>query len=129
MPTHMDATSAVASADTTPTTVGSITPPSGADRRIIGIWAYAVVGGTLTSGESVSGILELDSTSVSIKPFKIPLSVVQCLTSGSFAYEPRIIPVEDLVVPGGAVITAQVTLDMATTVAFLVRWGVIYAPW
>lgn len=124
MRTFADCTDATATGDTVETSMGTITLSSKA-KRIVGVWATAVGGATLTTGEAASGIFRLDSPDFNVAPFKAPLAVVDVLTQGSVGYEPRIIPVS-IPCSGNGRVTGYITMDQAQTGALKGRIGVIY---
>ena len=125
MVTHAMVSDLVASGDTTPTAGPTLTIAAGTARKITGIWAYAAAAGAMTTTEAISGYIAFDTTSeVKIKPLELPFAVISALTSGSIAYEPRIIPI-DIDVPGGCVITSTVTMDMAQTGGIKTRFGIL----
>lgn len=108
-----------ASADTTKTLVDTMTVPAGAT-KIVGVAALCIGSGTLTSGESVSGIIELESDDASIVPAQFLLDAVQCLTSGVCSLKPTQWPAA-IPVKGGDRIKVYVTMDMAQTTNFTCR--------
>lgn len=118
------ASAATATGDTTKTLVDTLTVPKNA-HTIVGIWCYAVAAATLTSGENASGILELESSDLSLAPLQLPLDVVVCLTSGTATLNPRIFPA-NIKVNGGEQIKGYVTMDVAQTGALKARFGFIY---
>jgi len=120
---HYQSGDATATGDTTKTSMGTITVPASA-RKIVGVWAYGCAAATLTTGEAVSGVLELESPDVALQPFQIPLDIVQCLTSGTASLKPTVWAV-DVPVPGQAKITGYITMDMAQTGALKGRFGLI----
>ncbi len=124
MKTYADASSAVATGDTVETTIGTLTLSAKA-RRIVGVWCHAVAGAGLTTLENMTGIFRLSSGDLDISPAKYPLDCVGALTSGAFALNPRIFPV-NIPVKGGEQIECFVTMDMAITIANKARWGLIY---
>lgn len=122
---HAQVSALTATGDTTKTLIDTITVPSKM-KRIKGIWCYAVGGATLTTGEAVTGILELESPDININPMQLPLDIVDILTSGAVGFSPRIIPV-DIPVSGQESIKGYVTMDMAQTGALKARFGLIYS--
>jgi|SaaInl7_200m_RNA_FD_contig_101_325193_length_1854_multi_3_in_0_out_0_3 hypothetical protein len=122
--TKIVTSSATATGDTVKTLIDTLTVPIDA-KAIVGVFAYAAAAATLTTGEAISGILELESDDMNISPFKIPLEVVTVLTNGAVAYNPRIWPV-NIPVTGGAKIKGSMTMDMAQTAALKGRFGLIY---
>jgi hypothetical protein len=111
--------------DTVKTLIGTLTAPGGVT-NIVGIWGYALGGAGLTTLENVSGILELESDSVSLVPCQFPLDIVAVLTSGVAAISPRVWAVLIPVTQGVTQIKGYVTMDMAQTVAGTARFGLIY---
>jgi hypothetical protein len=124
MRTYFDCTDATASGDTVETKIGTITLSAKA-KRIIGVWAYACAGATMTIAEVQTGICRLDSSDISLAPFKFPLDQITLLTSGAVALPTHIIPVSVPVV-GMAKVDAFVTMDMAQTGALKCRVGILY---
>ena len=124
MRTKIDTSDATATGDTTKTLIDTRTVPQDA-KRLIGVVGYAAAAGAMTTAETISGILELESDDMSITPMRIPLGVVSALTSGSVAYEPKTWPV-DLPMVGGAKIKGYMTMDMAQTGALKGRFSLIY---
>lgn len=122
---HAQVSALTATGDTVKTIIDTVTVPSGA-KRIKGIWCYAVAGDTLTSGEVASGIVEFESVDINIAPLQLPLDIVDILTSGAVAMNPRIMPV-DIPVKGQERISGYVTMDMAQTGALKARFGFIYS--
>ena len=110
--------------DTVKTLVGEVQVPQGA-KRIKGISAQAIAAGTMTTAETLSGILELESPDINLVPSQWMLDCVSALTSGAIAYSPRIYPV-DIPVKGGEKISGYITLDMAWTGANKGRFQLIY---
>lgn len=124
MQTFFDCTDATSEGSTTETKVGTITLSAKA-KRIIGVWATAIGGDTLTSTEAVTGIIRLDSADVSLAPFKFPLDQWSILTSGAAALPAHIIPCS-IPVGGMNKIDAFVTIDDTTTGTLKVRVGLMY---
>lgn len=113
-----------ATGDTTKTLIDTITTPLGA-KAIVGVWAYASAAATLTSGEQVSGLLELESSDINLQPMQLPLDIIAILTSGATTQNPR---VWNLNIPlsGQARINGYMTMDVAQTGALKGRFGFIY---
>lgn len=125
MPGTMIQTSdATATGDTVKTLIDTLTVPKRAN-RVVGISGYAVGAATLTTGEPVTGVLELESDDIDLKPMKIPLGVVDILTSGAVAYEPRVWPV-NIPVGGLEQISGYMTMDVAQTGALKGRFTLVY---
>lgn len=120
---HSQVSAVVAAGDTVKTSIGSITLTAKA-RRIVGLGGYAVGGAGLTTLENVTGILEFESSDLSIAPQQYPLDCVALVTQGVGAFSPRVWPM-DIPVSGGEVLTAYVTMDMAQTIGNTCRWFVI----
>jgi hypothetical protein len=116
---------ATATGDTVKTLIDTLTVPATA-KKIIGVWSYAVGAATLTSGEAVPGIIELESDDIALVPFQLPLECVVILTSGTTAFSPRVWNVS-VPVNGGEKIRGYITMDMAQTGALKGRFGLIYA--
>ncbi len=119
---HAQASALTALAGTTKTEVGTITTPLAA-RKILGVWGYLHCPG-MTTLESASGILELESEDTELQPFQVPLEVVNTLTSGSVSYIPRVLAV-NIPLKGQSRVKGSMTLDMALTVAEKGRFGII----
>lgn len=115
---------ATATGDTTKTIIDTLTVPKRAN-RIVGISAYAAGAATLTTGEPITGVLELESDDIDLKPMKIPLGVIDVLTSGALAYEPRVWPV-NIPVGGYEKISGYMTMDVAQTGALKGRFTLVY---
>lgn len=113
-----------ATGDTVKTAIDTLQVPQGA-KSIKGVVCQAVAGSTLTSGECVSGILELESPDINLNPSQWILDCVSILTSGAVAFNPRVYPV-NIPVKGGERITGSVTMDEAQTGALKARFGLIY---
>lgn len=120
---HAQTSALTASGDTTKTLIDTITVPASA-RTIKQIWAYGVAAATLTTGEAVTGIIELESPDVALQPMQLPLDCVTVLTSGAVAFSPRVWNV-DIPVPGQAKINGYITMDMAQTGALKARFGIV----
>lgn len=93
-------------------------------KQIMGVWAVAIGGATLTTGQPVSGVFELESPDLSLQPLQFPLDVVDVLTSGALAMNPHIIPVE-IACQGQERILGYITLDLTNTGALKGRFGII----
>lgn len=125
MPGTMIQTSdATATGDTVKTLIDTVTAPKRA-KRIVGVSAYACAGGAMTTAEAITGVLELESDDIDLKPMKIPLGCITALTSGAVAYEPRVWPV-DIPVGGYEKISGYITMDMAQTGALKGRFTIVY---
>ena len=106
------------------TLIDTMVVPQGVS-RIIGIWSNPIGGGTLTTGQPISGIVELESQDMAIIPLQLPMDAVDILTSGTTAFSPRIIPVDIPVTPG-ARLSCYMTLDLTNTGTLKGRVGLIY---
>ena len=93
---------------------------------IIGIWATAIGGATLTTGQPVSGVVRLDSPDINLAPCKWPLDIFDILTSGAAALQPHIIPVQ-IPAKGLANISCYITIDLTNTAALKGRVGLVIA--
>lgn len=120
----MSTSAVTATGDTTKTLIDTITTPKDA-KRIVGVAAYAIGAATLTSGEAVTGILELESDDMSLAPMQIPLDCVTILTSGAIAYSPKVWPLS-IDLPAQARIRGYMTMDMAQTGALKGRFSLVY---
>lgn len=116
---------AVASGDTTETSLGTLTVPKSA-KVIVGVKSYHIAADTLTTGEVVSGILRLSSSDLNLAPMEIPIHVTSVLTSGIADHEPNVIPL-NIPVSGGEQVEGLVTMDMAETGAIKSRFTLIYS--
>jgi len=123
MATKAQMSALTATGDTVKTLIDTITMIQSA-KRIIGIWCYAVAAAGLTIAESVTGVVEFESDDSPIAPLQLPLDIVNMLTSGAVAFNPRIFPV-DIPINGQAKIKGSVTMDMTQTSAFKARFGFI----
>jgi len=101
-----------ASGDTTKTKVGQILIPTNV-KRIVGVQHNHIGGATLTSGENVTGLLELEGPTFSKQ--QIPFAQAAILTSGANAGDLIIRDKLDLPGNAGATIDVYVTMDMAQT--------------
>ncbi|GAH92923.1 unnamed protein product [marine sediment metagenome] len=124
MRTFTDCTDAVGNKVTTEVKIGTIILSAKA-KKIIGLWAYAIGGGALTTAESVTGIVRLDSPDFSIAPMRFPLDCVSVLATTGVGFAPRILPV-DIPAVGNGKVDCFVTLDMAASGALKSRVGIIY---
>lgn len=122
--TKIQSTALTASGDTTKTLVDTLTVPAGVS-KIVGVASYGAVAAAMTTAESVSGIIELESDDFSIIPLQFPTGVVNVLTNGAIGYEPKFIPV-DIPVTAGHRIKVYVTHDMAETGAVKTRAFLMY---
>lgn len=116
---------ATASGDTTKTKVGSIIVPQGV-KMIVGVGGHSVGGATLTSGECVSGLYEIESDDNQVV-CRIPFVDADILTSGALAMGgvDRFVPTNIPVNPG-ATLSCYVTMDMAQTGALVTRIAVMF---
>jgi len=109
----LDAGAAV-SGDTTKTKVGSITLPQGL-KRIVGVQHNHVGAATLTTGENVTGLLELESNA--FPKMQIPFAQAAILTSGANVGD--LVIRDKLDIQGGNLpgskVDVYVTMDMAQT--------------
>ena len=105
------------------TLMGTITLTAKA-KTIIGLWAVAIGGATVTSGQPVSGIFRLDSPDINLAPCKFPLDWLTILTSGVGAMNPNIIRV-NIPARGLANISCYITLDLTNTAALKGRVGLL----
>lgn len=121
---HAQASAATATGDTTKTLIDTITLPSSA-KKISGLWCYACGAAIITSGEPISGIVEFESPDVGIQPMQLPLDIVDALTSGAVAFNPRILPCNIPLSSAASRISAYVTMDVAQTGGLKARFGVL----
>lgn len=121
---HSQVSGATATGDTTKTLIDTITLPSSA-RRITGIWCYAEGAATLTSGEPMTGIFELESPDIPLQPMQFPLDIANVLTSGAYSRQAHIIPVDVPVQNASARVSGYVTMDVAQTGNLKARFGII----
>jgi hypothetical protein len=103
------------------TAIGTIIVPKGAS-KIKAIWSVVLGGAVLTTAESISGILEIESADIS-GPLQFPLDQENMLTGGDAHLPAHIIPT-NIDVAGGASIVGSITLDDTVTGALLFRWGI-----
>ncbi len=120
---HCQASASTATGDTVKTSIGDITLTAKA-KKIIGFGAYATGGGGNTTLENVSGILEVESSDLSIAPQIYPLDTVSITGTGMAVLTPRVWPT-DIDCGGGEVLTGYITLDLAQTINPSARWFVI----
>lgn len=120
---HMQCSASTATGDTTKTSIGNITLTAKAN-KIVGFGAYATGGAGNTTLENVSGILEIESSDISIAPQIYPLDTVSLTGTGMAVLSPRIWPI-DIPVKGGEVLTGYITLDLAQTINPSARWFVM----
>jgi len=120
---HCQCSASTATGDTVKTSIGDITLTAKA-RRIVGFGAYATGGAGNTTLENVSGILEVESSDISIAPQVYPLDTISLTGTGMAALSPRVWPA-NIPVSGGEVLTGYVTLDLAQTINPSARWFVI----
>jgi len=113
-----------ATGDTTKTLIDTFTVPDGVT-AIVGVASVVVGSATLTSGEAITGILELESDDAPVTPAAFLLDVMHALTSGTASLKPTQWPTSIKVKPGNR-IKALVTMDMAQTGAFTARVQLTY---
>ena len=121
---HAMVSASTALGDTTKTSIGDITLPTGA-KRVIGVWGHGIGGPGNTTLENVTGILELESTSLNLAPMQFPLDCLVITGTGMQTLSRKVWPV-DWPNVANATITGYMTLDMAQTLANTGRWGLIY---
>lgn len=128
MATKIKSTSATASGDTTKTLVGTITVPKDA-QRISGVMSTHRGAATTTSGEAVTGLVELESTDfecVCQIPFDHGSGLIT--TSGGMGGDPmdvHPIPV-DIPCGGGGDVSCYVTMDQAQTGVLKSRIALVF---
>lgn len=103
------------------TAIGTIITPK-TSSRITAIWATVLGGAVLTTAESISGILEIESPDIS-GPLQFPLDQENMLTGGDAHLPVHIIPV-NIPCVGGASLVGSITLDDTVTGALQFRWGI-----
>lgn len=113
-----------ASGDTTKTLIDTVTVPQGV-KKLVGVVHQHAGAATLTSGEPVTGLFELESDDLPMVPMQFPTATIDILTSGACALNPFIWPVDVPVVPGSR-IKGYITMDMAQTGALKSRFTLIY---
>lgn len=123
--TTSDVTAVTATGDTTETSIGTVTLPPNAT-KILGVACYAIAGGGLTTLETASGIFRVKVNGIDVSPANFILDVVGALTSGAFAYSPRIYAVNGWEPVANAKVEFFVTMDMALTIASKARGQVLY---
>lgn len=124
MGTKLQVSAATASGDTTKTLIDTLTVPKSA-KAIVGIYGHGIGAATLTTGEAVTGIIELESNDLNLAPCQIPLEQVTILTSGAVAQATKVWPV-NIAVSGGEEIKGYITMDMAQTGGLKARFGIVY---
>lgn len=107
--------------ETNKTLMGSIVAPVGA-KRIIGVSQGLKLTG-LTTLESISGIVEVESNAIGTHQFIMPN--ISPLTSGVSAMNPFYHPCSIPVTPGDT-IKCYTTFDMALTAATAGRVGLVF---
>lgn len=105
--------------DTVKTLIDTMTLPKDC-KRILGIACYADGTATLTTGEPLSGICELESDDMPITPCQVPIKRINVLTSGAEGGDLKHYPC-DIPTKGGERIKVYVTLDVAQTGAQTAR--------
>ncbi len=113
-----------ASGDTTKTSLGTLTVPAHM-KAITGIIMYASGGAGLTTLENISGILELESDDINLKPLQLPIEIIVVLTSGVAALKATVWNV-NIPVSGKERITGYITMDQALAINPGCRFGLIY---
>src|ERR1035437_4070812 len=106
------------------TLIDTLVVPQGVS-KIVGVWSSNMGGATMSTGQPITGIVELESQDVSLIPLQLPMDSASILTSGAQSLSPRIIPVSIPVTPG-ARIACYMTLDLTNSAALVGRVGVIY---
>jgi hypothetical protein len=114
-----------ASGDTTKTLIDTMIVPAGVT-RIVGLASIVLAGSTLTIAEAVTGIIELESDDSPIIPCQFLTDVINILTSGAVALNPKQWPCDVPVTPGHR-IKVYVTMDMAQTSVFKARVQLTYS--
>lgn len=112
-----------ATGNTTKTSIDTITLPANC-KQVLGAYSYAMAAATLTSGESPTGILELESVDINIQPCQLPLPESTILTSGAISRQHQVWPL-NWPVKGGERIQGSITMDMAQTGALKARFGLV----
>lgn len=118
------ASTATASADTVKTQIGVALSLPASSKKILGMWAYALGGAGMTTLQNVTGIVEFESPDINLQPCQIPLDPVVVVGTAVSVPIIRVWPV-NIDVHGLEKITAYVTLDLATTIHNLCRWGLL----
>lgn len=117
---------ALGATETTETNLGTITMPSGAKKRIVGVWG--IINGIQTTAEYISGYFRLEFGKLG-GDFKFPAqslaSGAGTLAGGAVAMEPRIIPV-NIEVEANETIKPYVATWQAQTGACRSAVGVLY---
>jgi len=114
-----------ATGDTTKTLIDTFTVPDGCS-AIVGVASQVCGSATLTTGESTTGLLELESDDAPVTPAAFLTDVITILTSGAVSLKPTQWPC-DIKVKAGNRIKAYVTMDMAQTGALKARVQLTYA--
>lgn len=102
-----------ASGDTVKTIIDTLTIPAGA-KGIVGCIPEGHLAATITSGEVISGKLELESDDVNLQPCQLPIPSISVLTSGTTSLAPYMYPLT-VPVKGGERVKGYITMDMAQT--------------
>ena len=119
-----DVGTATASADTTETSIGSVTLPSNAI-KIVGV-GVSCGGAGATTLEGVSGIFRISINNLSVEPAKFPFSYGLPIASGVVPTKPDIWEVQGWEPAGSSVISGYITMDMTETVNNTFRLFVVY---
>ena len=83
-------------------------------KRLVSAGGYAIAAAGMTTGETLGGILELESDDINIAPCQIPTTIVSALTNGAVAVEAKMYPI-DFDNPGAARIRCSMTEEMIST--------------
>ena len=117
---------ALGATETTETSLGSITIPSGGPRTIVGMWA--IINGIQTTAEYISGTFRLAFSNNAGK-FKFPASSLGSgagtLAGGAVAAEVRILPC-NIPVKANEVIDCFATMFQNQTGAMRAAVGILY---
>lgn len=111
--------------ETTKTLIDSVKVPQGLT-KLVGVGATVCAKG-LTTLESISGIIELESDDMSPNPFPqaFPLPSQNVLTSGAVALQPYLHPT-NIAVQALATIKVYATMDAALTINPSVRAHLVF---
>lgn len=110
---------------TSKTAVDTVVVPQGVT-KIVGVAGMHMGAATLTTGQPLTGMYELESDDIPITPAQFLMDGVNVLTSGAFSLKPTQWPCDISVVPGARIrVFAQ--LDMAQTGSVRTRVQITYA--
>jgi len=124
MATKIISTAATASGDTTKTLIGILDVPADAV-RIVGVLATNRGAATITTGEAITGLIELESNDFDVV-CQIPFDDGTGLTGSGLGPVSRAPVAVDIPCPGRGKVKCYVTMDMAQTGALTSRIALIF---